>query len=68
MRTLPCPSCSRPANLVNGVNTDRFDDFYRCETCGHVWTTAKDETTTLLHVTPLKVHQPGGRRPPASSN
>ena len=55
MRTLPCPSCYRPATLVNGVNTERFDDFYRCEACGHVWKTSKDETATLLHITPLKV-------------
>ena len=57
MPTLPCPSCYRPAELVNGVNTDRFDDFYRCEACGHVWTTSKDGTITLRHVTPLKVRQ-----------
>jgi hypothetical protein len=68
MRTLPCPSCYRPAKLVNGVSTGRFVDFYRCEDCGHVWTTNKDGTTTLLHITPLKVPQGRKRTPPASSN
>lgn len=62
MRTLPCPSCSRPANLVNAVSTDRWVDFYRCEACRHVWTTNKDGTTTLLHVTPLKASQTAKNR------
>lgn len=26
-------------------------DYYRCEACRHVWTTAKDNTDVLTHVT-----------------
>jgi hypothetical protein len=63
MRTLPCPSCHRPANLVNGVRTDRYVDFFRCEACRHVWTTDKDDGAILQHVTPLPKtpHRPTGR-------
>ena len=28
-------------------------NYYRCEHCGHVWTTEKDGRTIVKHITPL---------------
>jgi hypothetical protein len=29
-------------------------NYYRCDKCGHVWTTKKDDSDPHTHVTPLK--------------
>jgi len=34
---------------------------YRCERCGHVWTTTKDGTAIVKHVTPLTKTPPSRR-------
>jgi len=60
MPNRPCPNC--------GAETKRLLDFtslastevnyYRCDTCGHVWTTKKDDSEPLRHVTPLSPKGP----------
>jgi hypothetical protein len=29
-------------------------NYYRCDRCGHVWTTSKDDPAKITHVTPLR--------------
>ena len=54
MRVLPCPSCKwTPPKLLSDLSQDARVNYYRCPECGHVWTTDKNDTVILRHVTTL---------------
>jgi hypothetical protein len=49
----PCPTCNRPTlRVLAGPSAFAYVNYYRCETCGHVWHTPKDdpnaEPTTVM--------------------
>ena len=48
-----CPNCS--AGSPRELEASRFAvvNYYRCNECGHVWTTDKKTNEILSHVTPL---------------
>ena len=52
MASNSCPACQTFTSPV--LLRDARVDYYRCDQCGHVWTTTKDGTATVRHVTPLK--------------
>ena len=51
-----CPACRtltpRPV-LLQSSSSDVTVNYYRCDHCAHVWTTTKDGTTIVRHVTPV---------------
>ena len=49
-----CPACS-VASPQWLESTSKLADvnYYRCQGCGHVWTTNRDNGAILHHVTPL---------------
>ena len=50
----PCPACDKPtARLLDDASKLAVVNYYRCEGCGHVWTTHRDNGHILHHVTPL---------------
>lgn len=54
MPTTRCPACAKPdPRLLDGMSHHAAVNYYRCDECGHVWTTPKDSTAVLNHVTPL---------------
>jgi uncharacterized Zn finger protein len=52
--TVPqCPSCDSPTpRLLDHIRA--FVDYYQCDGCGHVWTTAKQDGSFVSHVTPFR--------------
>lgn len=62
MPTLPCPACDKPtARLEHPPDDDPLVNYYRCGHCGHFWTTTKDDTDIVKHITPL-TRKPPSRR------
>ena len=54
MPTQPCPACHGPTTRrLDGASEDAYVNYYRCERCGHVWTTSKDDGSIVHHITPL---------------
>jgi hypothetical protein len=37
-----CPVCHTPGRLLPDASADAVVDYYRCDTCGRVWTHRKD--------------------------
>ena len=37
----PCPACQKDGRLLDGPSGIAHVDYFRCDDCGHVWTTAK---------------------------
>jgi hypothetical protein len=50
----PCPACqsSQPSRL-DDLSKGADVNYHRCPNCGHVWTTTKDDSVILRHVTTL---------------
>src|SRR5262245_2454621 len=49
----PCPACGRPTpRLLEEVSRHAIVKYYRCDSCGHVWT-VHNTTGAVHHVTPL---------------
>ena len=55
MASQQCPACQTPTPPVLLESSSRHAtlNHCRCEPCAHVWTTPKDGTAVLRHVTPL---------------
>jgi uncharacterized Zn finger protein len=54
MPPLPCPVCADfTARKLDGPSELVTVDYYRCAECGHVWTTAKGDPSTVQHVTEI---------------
>ena len=52
---LPCPACNTVTpKLLDETSKGAYVNYYRCGSCGHVWTTTKDGSEIVQHVTPLK--------------
>ena len=50
MPTPECPACGTPGpSFIEGAHVR----YYRCEECGHAWTTTKDGAGIMLHITPF---------------
>jgi ssDNA-binding Zn-finger/Zn-ribbon topoisomerase 1 len=41
--------------LLDAASRNAFVWYYRCQSCGHVWTVEKEDGETIGHVTPLLV-------------
>jgi hypothetical protein len=55
----PCPSCDKPTPRLLDAPTQFAEvNYYRCDHCGHVWTTDKLTGNLLHHVTPLTTTPP----------
>jgi transposase-like protein len=53
-----CPRCLKnAARKLRGISRDAFVDYYRCDGCGHVWTTKKGADTLVNNVTDARVLQ-----------
>jgi hypothetical protein len=52
--TLPCPNCQSltPRQMTEPPELTRVN-YYRCESCKHIWTTDKQTHQLIRHVTPL---------------
>jgi hypothetical protein len=49
-----CPTCEKPTQRkLDGPSDFATVNYYRCEGCGHVWTTSKKDGSIVTHVTPL---------------
>jgi hypothetical protein len=49
-----CPNChATVARELKPPSDFAHVNYYRCERCGHVWTTTKDGARIVHHVTPL---------------
>ena len=54
MSQRPCPNCGAADSKRRLDFSDESRvDYYRCESCGHVWTTSKEDSDPIYHVTPL---------------
>jgi len=42
MPVLPCPKCGRVGRRLDEASRDAYVNYYRCDTCGHVWNVSKD--------------------------
>jgi uncharacterized Zn finger protein len=50
----PCPNCgAQTARFLESSSVDAYVWYYRCASCGHVWTVLKADGVTIRHVTPL---------------
>ena len=51
-----CPACGvETPRVIEAPTLFSLVNYYRCEHCGHVWTTDKNDHTKLIHhVTPLR--------------
>ena len=47
--------------MLDEVSKNADVNYYRCEACGHVWTTDRKTGEILKHVTPLTRVEPGHR-------
>ena len=55
MGTHTCPVCQEPsARLISSASEGAVVDYWRCSDCRHVWTTKKNDTDVLRHVTTPK--------------
>lgn len=53
MPVQPCPGCgTETPRKLDAASQQARVNYYRCPTCGHVWTTTKDGGAILDHVTP----------------
>ena len=59
MHAVHCPQCdNRSPRLLETLSLTAKVDYYRCDGCGHVWTTRKGTPDTVHHVTPFKNQMP----------
>lgn len=38
-----CPMCRAQGRLLEHTSKDAFVEYYRCDTCGHIWHHAKGD-------------------------
>ena len=43
-----CPKCQAQGRLLEAASQDAVVEYYRCNTCGHVWTRDKDHPDAPL--------------------
>ena len=56
MPNKPCPNCGAiVARALDAASQDAHVNYYRCQSCGHIWTTTKDGSAIVRHVTPLRL-------------
>jgi len=50
----PCPACDSATTLeLYAINRASYVNYYRCDQCGHVWVTTKDNPNKIArHITP----------------
>ena len=54
MPSVPCPNCTAvTSRWLFEMSAAAKMNWYRCEDCGHVWTTNKKTNEVSGHVTPL---------------
>ena len=54
MHAHTCPNCgSTVTKSIHATTSDMHVSYFRCDDCGHVWTTTKDGSRIVSHVTPL---------------
>ena len=41
--------CGQPGRLLTWVSYNAYVDYFRCETCGHVWACEKG-TSNVVHI------------------
>jgi len=46
-----CPNCQTQGRLLDHVSKDTVVEYYRCETCSHIWTHDKVNHTITRNVT-----------------
>jgi hypothetical protein len=65
MPVQPCPACyhQTPRHL-HDTSTEAIVNYYRCLTCGHIWTIHKLNPAIVTNVTPLPKKPPTGHEPP----
>jgi len=51
LKTCPCPKCHRPGHWLPSPSRDSQVDYYRCDTCVHVWNVPKDKCEPIHDVT-----------------
>jgi hypothetical protein len=60
----PCPNCrAQVARLLEEASRYAIVCYYRCESCGHVWTVDR-QTGEIAHVTPLGADETTGDETP----
>jgi len=48
MATQSCPKCDAPnQSLLESASKHAYVNYYRCPTCGHIWTLPKDGSRTI---------------------
>ena len=53
-----CPQCLKnTATKLRGISRDAYVDYYRCDRCGHVWTTEKGSDRPVSDITDARPHQ-----------
>ena len=45
----PC-QCQTSPRLLEGASAESRMNFYRCDTCGHVWTIPKNDPDGPIHI------------------
>ena len=51
MATKGCPVCGGERRLLKASTDLASVKYYRCDACGHVWTTKKGNSDMITHVT-----------------
>jgi Zn ribbon nucleic-acid-binding protein len=46
-----CPNCDKQQSELMQMSLASYVDYHRCLECGHVWTTLKDSSEVVGHVT-----------------
>jgi len=49
----PCPRCGELTSRRLDMPVNALVNYYRCATCGHVWTTDPKTDEVVTHITPL---------------
>jgi ssDNA-binding Zn-finger/Zn-ribbon topoisomerase 1 len=56
----PCPNCeAQTPRVLDASSEGAVVWYYRCPSCGHIWTRPKDGTDVIRDVTPRKAPQKG---------
>jgi hypothetical protein len=51
LKTCPCPRCQRPGYWLSALSRNARVDYYRCDSCVHVWNVPKDKSAPIQDVT-----------------
>ena len=50
----PCPACAQqPPRHLDETSKEAHVNYYRCNSCGHIWTIHKQDPSRVTHVTRL---------------